>query len=150
VIVRRTRSPEETRSLGRELSRVLVPGDVVCLSGPLGSGKTCLIQGLIRGLGILEKVGSPSFVLVVEYSGALPVRHVVLYRLEGPSEMDGLGLEDLCDGQGIMLVEWGEKAEGRLAYSCHIVLEQGKEDERVISVRFEDPDREQDLLKRLD
>jgi tRNA threonylcarbamoyladenosine biosynthesis protein TsaE len=145
VIVRRTRSPEETRSLGRKLSRALVSGDVVCLSGPLGSGKTCLIQGL----GITEKVGSPSFVLVVEYSGPLPVRHVDLYRLEGPSEMDGLGLEDFCGGEGISLVEWGEKAEDRLAYSGHILLEQGKEDERVISVRLEDPDRERTLLEIL-
>lgn len=149
MIVRHTLSSGETRSLGKTLSRVLVPGDVICLSGPLGSGKTCLIQGLAQGLGISDKVGSPSFVLVAEYSGTLPVRHVDLYRLDSPSEMDSLGLEELCDGQGITLVEWGEKAEGRLAYSCHILLEQGKEDERLIAVRFEDPERERVLLEIL-
>ncbi len=140
-----TRNAEETRALGEKFSQTLRPGDVVSLTGSLGSGKTCLIQGLVQGLGFSGKVGSPSFVLVTEYPGALPVRHVDLYRLDCPSDLDGLGLEDTCDSYSVTLVEWGEKAEGRLPYSCRIFLEQGGENERRISMQFEDPERERNL-----
>ncbi len=144
-----TRNAEETRALGKRLSRALKPGDAVSLTGPLGSGKTCLIQGLVRGLGYSGKVGSPSFVLVTEYPASLPVQHVDLYRLGSPSDLDGLGWEELFDDHGVTLVEWGEKAEGRFPCSCRIILEQERENERRISVQFEDPERERNLSKVL-
>lgn len=143
-----TRSPDETQSLGRRLAQLLLPGEVVSLTGPLGSGKTCLIQGLCRGLGIEDRVGSPSFILVREHSGKMPVHHVDLYRLHTSQDMDSIGLEDLCDGRGVVLVEWGEKAEGRLAFSCFIRLEPQGASERRIEVSFLDPAREKGLLER--
>jgi tRNA threonylcarbamoyladenosine biosynthesis protein TsaE len=145
VITWLTRNAEETRALGKKLSRALKPGDAVSLTGPLGSGKTCLIQGLVRGLGFHGKVGSPSFVLVTEYPASIPVQHVDLYRLDGPSDLDSLGWEDLFDDHCLTLVEWGEKAEGRFPCSCRIFLEQEGEDERRITVQFEDSERERNL-----
>lgn len=144
-----TRNAEETRALGKKLSRALKPGDAVSLTGPLGSGKTCLIQGLVRGLGFHGKVGSPSFVLVTEYPASIPVLHVDLYRLDGPSDLDSLGWEDLFDDHCLTLVEWGEKAEGRFPCSCRIFLEQEGEDERRVTVQFEDSERERNLSKVL-
>src|SRR5579884_3681753 len=98
----RTRSPEETRGVGEALGRVLRragPGTVVALVGPLGAGKTCLVQGLARGLGVSGYVRSPTFTLVHEHAGPVPLYHVDLYRLR-PAEADALGLDELVDGPG--------------------------------------------------
>lgn len=141
------RSPDETQALGRRLATLLLPGEVVSLTGPLGSGKTCFIQGLCQGLGVEDRVGSPSFILVREHSGKMPVHHVDLYRLQTSRDLDSIGLEDLCDGQGVVVVEWGEKAEGRLAFSCVIRLEPQGESERRIEMSFQDPAREKGLLE---
>jgi tRNA threonylcarbamoyladenosine biosynthesis protein TsaE len=100
VISFATRNAEETRALGRRLSQALRPGDVVSLTGPLGSGKTCLIQGLCQNLKIGVKVSNLSFVIWAKLEGRLPVRHVNLYWLRGPSDSEGLGLKELWDGQG--------------------------------------------------
>lgn len=105
----RTGSPEETRALGAALGRVLrdqdARGAVVGLAGPLGSGKTCFVQGLARGLGTGGYVRSPTFTLVHEYPGPLPLHHVDLYRI-GPAEADALGLEEILEGDGVTAVEW--------------------------------------------
>jgi tRNA threonylcarbamoyladenosine biosynthesis protein TsaE len=103
-----TRSPEETRKVGEALAGLLVPGDVVSLTGDLGAGKTCLVQGAVRGLGIDEPVASPTFVLVREYRGGqLPVYHLDVYRLDRLQEVIDLGFEDLLDPEGVVFVEWG-------------------------------------------
>ncbi len=110
----RTRSPEETRGVGEALGRVLRragPGTVVALVGPLGAGKTCLVQGLARGLGVSGYVRSPTFTLVHEHAGPVPLYHVDLYRLR-PAEADALGLDELVDGPGVTAIEWAEHAEG--------------------------------------
>lgn len=101
-------SPEETRRLGRLLGEAAWPGEVLLLVGELGSGKTCLVQGLAQGLGIAEKVVSPSFVLVREYRGRLPLYHIDFYRLE-LAEIVELGLEEYLRGDGVAAVEWAEK-----------------------------------------
>lgn len=80
-------------------------GAVVALTGPLGSGKTCFVQGLARGLGAGGYVRSPTFMLVHEYPGPLPLHHVDLYRI-GPAEVDALGLEEILEGDGVTAVEW--------------------------------------------
>jgi len=149
VISFATRNAEETQALGRRLSQALKPGDVVSLTGPLGSGKTCLIQGLCQGLGVSAKVGSPSFVLVIEYEGKCPVQHIDLYRIQTSAELDGLGLEEACDPSAIALVEWGEKGEKHLIYSCRISLDPEGESGRRIEVRFLNPEREGDLSDSL-
>jgi len=107
-----TASADETERLGAGLAAGLAAGDVLVLSGPLGSGKTRFVAGLARGLGVRSRVRSPSFTLLNEYRGALPLHHLDLYRLEG-GDVDGLGLEELVD-EGALAVEWGEKLPGWL------------------------------------
>ena len=106
----RTNSAEETRALGEQLSGRLGPGSVIALIGDLGSGKTTLVQGICRGLGVTGIVNSPSFTLVNEYRGRWPVYHLDCYRLEGTEDLLGLGCEEYFYGDGICLVEWAEKA----------------------------------------
>ena len=109
-----TRSVEETRALGEQLGRdVLVPGDVVVLSGELGAGKTALAQGVGRGLGVDGPVVSPTFTLVREYQGRHPLCHVDLYRLEWVQELHELGIEEHLD-DSVTLIEWGEMAASAL------------------------------------
>jgi tRNA threonylcarbamoyladenosine biosynthesis protein TsaE len=105
-----SRSVEETRALGEELGRdVLRAGDVVILSGELGTGKTALAQGVGRGLGVDGPVVSPTFTLVRQYEGRIPLCHVDVYRLERVSEFHELGIEEQLD-ESVTLIEWGEVA----------------------------------------
>ncbi len=106
-----TRSPEETRDVGAALARLLSPGDVVSLTGDLGAGKTCLVQGAAGALGVTAPVTSPSFVLVREYRGTMPVHHVDVYRLDRMQEVIDLGFEDLLDAPGVVFIEWGSAIE---------------------------------------
>ena len=105
-----SRSAEETRRLGSSLGRALRAGDVVAVSGELGAGKTCLVQGIARGLDVSPEVPvtSPTFTLVGEYAGRLPLRHADFYRVESYARLVGAGFEDLLDGQGVLVVEWPE------------------------------------------
>ena len=103
-----TSSAEETRKLGAALAELLVPGDVISLTGDLGAGKTCLVQGAARALGVEEQVASPTFVLVREYRGDVPIHHLDVYRLERLQEVLDLGFEDLLDPSGVMFIEWGD------------------------------------------
>jgi tRNA threonylcarbamoyladenosine biosynthesis protein TsaE len=106
-----TSSPEETDAAGGRLGATLGPGDVVALSGELGAGKTVFVQGLVRALGVTTPATSPTFVLVNEYRGRLPVHHVDAYRTESLAELRDLGLEELMDGEGVTVIEWGERLE---------------------------------------
>jgi tRNA threonylcarbamoyladenosine biosynthesis protein TsaE len=105
-----THRPEETQDFGRRLGKIAQSGDVILLVGKLGAGKTCLTQGIAWGLGIKEYAASPSFVLVRELYGRLPLYHVDFYRLENLEEIAELGLDEYFYGQGITVVEWAEKA----------------------------------------
>ena len=111
-----SRSPEQTRELGRALGAALEPGDVIALTGPLGAGKTCLVQGIARGLGVPERIPvvSPTFTLVGEYPGRIPLRHADFYRVEGERRLDDAGFPDLLDGRGILVVEWAERVPSAL------------------------------------
>jgi tRNA threonylcarbamoyladenosine biosynthesis protein TsaE len=105
-----TRSVDETRGLGARLGDALLrPGDVVVLSGPLGSGKTAFAQGVARGLGVTDPVVSPTFTIVREYMGRVPLAHVDLYRLERLQELHDLGFDEILDDR-VTLVEWGDAA----------------------------------------
>ena len=101
--------PAETRRIGERLARLFEPGDVVLLRGELGAGKTCLAQGIGRGLRVAEAVKSSSFVLVNEYAGRLRVYHADLFRLNAPEEVADLALEENAR-EGLLLVEWPERA----------------------------------------
>jgi len=102
--------PEETQKLGRHIGQLALPGDVFLLVGDLGSGKTCLTQGIAWGLGIEEYTMSPSFVIMRELYGRLPLYHIDLYRLDRIEESLDLGLDDYLYGGGVCVVEWAEKA----------------------------------------
>ena len=104
-----TKSPEGTQALGRRLGAEAMSGDLILLSGELGSGKTTLAQGVAWGLEIQGYAHSPTFVLVNEYKGRLTLYHVDLYRLDDPGEMAELGIEEMLTG-GVCIVEWAEKA----------------------------------------
>jgi tRNA threonylcarbamoyladenosine biosynthesis protein TsaE len=137
-----TRAPEETRKLGEALAGLLVPGDVVSLTGDLGAGKTCLVQGVARGLGIEEPVASPTFVLVREYRGGhLPVYHLDVYRLDRLQEVIDLGFEDLLDPEGVVFVEWGSVIDALLPDSFLEVelTVPGEDDDRQLSVAARGP-----------
>ena len=112
----RTATAEDTRAAGAQLATVLQPHDVVVLTGELGAGKTTLVQGIARGLGATEHVASPTFTLVREYtSGRVPLAHVDLYRLEREQEVIDLALDELEDGERVLLVEWGDPVADLLA-----------------------------------
>lgn len=104
-----TRSPEETRVLGEAIGRRLDGGELILLSGPLGAGKTTLVQGLARGLGIWTPIQSPSFVLERLHQGRLLLRHLDFYRL-GSSDIDESGFLDSGGDQDVTVIEWAERA----------------------------------------
>ena len=108
-------SETETRRLGERLGRVLGKGDVVLLFGTLGAGKTALVQGLARGLGVPRerRVASPTFTLVNEHPGRVPLYHVDLYRIDDAGELEEIGLREYLEGQGVTVIEWAERL-GRL------------------------------------
>jgi tRNA threonylcarbamoyladenosine biosynthesis protein TsaE len=109
LIVIDTSSPEETGILGEKLGSILRAGDMICLYGGLGAGKTCFAQGIARGLGIEDTVTSPTFTLINEYYGRLPFYHMDVYRLDSVMEMDDLGYEEYFYSGGVILIEWAEK-----------------------------------------
>lgn len=103
-----SRSPAQTRRLGAQIAKQLKPGDVVALTGAIGAGKTTFVKGLAQGLGVpADAVSSPSFVLVREYSGRIPLYHADLFRLEGLPEAMTVGLEEYYEAQGVTVIEWG-------------------------------------------
>ena len=108
------RNAEATRALAAEIARRAVSGTVIALSGDLGAGKTCFIQGLASGLGVQGAVTSPTFIMIAEYAGRLPLYHVDLYRTASLGEIRGLGLDEMLDGAGVTAIEWAEKAEALL------------------------------------
>lgn len=117
------RSPEETRRLATALSPVLRPGDVVSLSGDLGAGKTTFVQGLAAGIGVIEQVTSPTFILMKEYHGGrYPLMHLDVYRLERAQEVIDLGYDEYLDPSYIVVVEWGNVIEPMLPEE-HLLVE---------------------------
>jgi tRNA threonylcarbamoyladenosine biosynthesis protein TsaE len=102
-------SPEETRDIGARLGKLAEAGDIFLLIGELGTGKTCLTQGIARGLDIKDDALSPSFVIMRELYGRLPLYHIDLFRLERLEEIEELGLDDYLYGSGVCVVEWAER-----------------------------------------
>jgi tRNA threonylcarbamoyladenosine biosynthesis protein TsaE len=130
-----SRSPAETLDLGRRIGALVPEGSVLSLEGGLGAGKTLLAKGICKGLGVSEEVVSPSFILVEEYIGVLPVLHFDLYRLERVQEVLDLGLFDAVDGRNIIVIEWGDKLPaGMLRIDIRIVLRITGSEDREISI----------------
>ena len=135
-----TRAPDETRDVGAALAGLMGPGDVVSLTGDLGAGKTAFVQGAARALGVTEPVTSPTFVLVREYRGDVPIRHVDVYRLQRVQEVLDLGFEDLVDAGGVAFIEWGDVVEALLPDShIRVELRAGDDDHRTIGVSGRGP-----------
>ncbi len=105
---------EEALALGERIGKLLWPGAVVGLSGPLAAGKTTLAKGIAKGLGVDDEVTSPTFSLICEYSGRLPLYHMDLYRLSSYEEFLDLGAEELICSGGVCLIEWHERVPGAL------------------------------------
>lgn len=109
-----TASPEDTRELGASIAAILRLGDVVSLTGDLGAGKTTLVQGAARGLGATDPVLSPTFTLVREYDGPVPIYHLDVYRLERLQDVTDLGFEEMVDGDRVVFIEWGDAIDAML------------------------------------
>jgi tRNA threonylcarbamoyladenosine biosynthesis protein TsaE len=103
-------TPQETEQLGSLLGRMLAKGDIIALSGELGTGKTTLVRGIARGIGLKEgEVASPSFTLVNEYEGPLRLFHIDLYRLEDEKELIGIDYEEYLKADGVVVIEWADR-----------------------------------------
>jgi tRNA threonylcarbamoyladenosine biosynthesis protein TsaE len=129
-------SPEQTQKFGAGIGELCLPGDVFLLVGSLGAGKTCLTQGIAWGLGIKEYAASPSFVVVRELYGRLPLYHVDLYRLDHIEEIVELGLDDYLYGNGVCVVEWAEKGLSALPVE-HLLIQINylSDDERKLQLK---------------
>ena len=135
-IILKTKSSAQTVKLGKAIGRLLGPGQVVALIGDLGAGKTTFTKGLSSGLGVkdLSTVRSPSFVLIREYEGRIPVYHFDLYRLDNLDQVEGLGYEEYFYGQGLTIIEWADKIKDLLPEEYLIVeLSLADEDKTVNS-----------------
>ena len=139
----KTHSPEETQAIGEQIGRKLKPGDVIALIGDLGAGKTCLTQGIARGVRIApdQIVNSPSYILINEYEGKIPIYHIDLYRLQHIDEILDLGLDEYLEGDGICVIEWADRMLELLPENAiHIQLAWEDESTRTIEVRNSGPD----------
>ena len=108
ALVARTVSVGETRDLGAALAALAQPGDLLLLAGDLGAGKTAFAQGFGAGLGVAEPITSPTFTLAQQYKGRLTMHHLDVYRLDQLGEVAELGLSELLDDEGVVLIEWGD------------------------------------------
>lgn len=138
----KTQSPEETFEFAKSFARELVGGDIICLSGEMGVGKTLFAQGLAKGLGIEENVTSPTFTVVNEYTNAdIPFYHFDAYRIEDPDEMYEIGFDEYLFSGGICLIEWPEMVEELIPENrIRITIERGGDPakDRVIKIERTD------------
>ena len=145
-----SRSPENTRQIGKKLGAHAQPGQIFLLVGDLGAGKTCLSQGVLWGLGTDEYARSPTFVMVAQYPGRLTMYHVDLYRLGTPDELPDLGLDEYLFGDGVCIVEWADRAPGLFREDhLRIQIEHLGETERRLTFSISAPDYA-DLLNALE
>ncbi|OGQ22565.1 MAG: tRNA (adenosine(37)-N6)-threonylcarbamoyltransferase complex ATPase subunit type 1 TsaE [Deltaproteobacteria bacterium RIFCSPLOWO2_02_FULL_44_10] len=116
-------SPEQTKNFARKVAALLKPRDIVILRGELGAGKTLFVQGLAEGLGVSdpELVRSPTFTLIHEYQGKLPLFHFDFYRLENVQEALALGLDEYFEGEGVSVIEWGNKFPTVLPERAYVI-----------------------------
>ncbi|OUN98887.1 tRNA (adenosine(37)-N6)-threonylcarbamoyltransferase complex ATPase subunit type 1 TsaE [Pseudoflavonifractor sp. An44] len=132
-----THSPEETRALGRTLAQALQGGAVVAFTGDLGAGKTAFVSGMAEGLGIEERVTSPTFTIVNEYEGGrLPLFHFDMYRLGSADELFHIGWEDYLARNGVCAVEWSENVDEALdGDTIRVDISRGEDDNtRIITI----------------
>jgi tRNA threonylcarbamoyladenosine biosynthesis protein TsaE len=131
-----TKSEQETENLGCALGKSLKPGTVVAYYGDLGAGKTAFTRGLARGLGVHDRVTSPTYTIVNEYSGRIPLFHFDMYRLDSSEELFDIGWEDYLSRGGVLAVEWSERVEDALEDPIVVRLEKDPQepDHRKITI----------------
>lgn len=116
-----TSSAEETIELGKKIGSFLKKGDIIALQGTLAAGKTTITKGIALSLGIEDNITSPTFCLISEYYGKMPMYHMDVYRLEGSDDFANLGTEDMLYGDGVSLIEWSEKIMDELPRKTIII-----------------------------
>lgn len=121
TISRITHSPEETIELGRLIGTKVKPGDIIALKGTLAAGKTTITKGIAQSLNIQEDITSPTYTLVGEYYGKIPLYHMDMYRIESIEEFEMLGIDHLLFGNGVSVIEWSERIEEYLPEE-HIII----------------------------
>jgi tRNA threonylcarbamoyladenosine biosynthesis protein TsaE len=146
-----TDPPRQTQVLGRLIARHAAAGDIVCLSGDLGSGKTVLTKGICAGLGVrAQTVTSPTFVLLNRYDGRIPVFHFDLYRINAPLDLAAIGYEEYLFDDGISVIEWADKLGCLLPREyLHVELRVQRENRRAITLRAKG-NRYVRLLEKID
>ena len=130
-----TNSPSETEAVGAALARVLQPGTIIAYRGDLGAGKTAFTRGLARGLGVTERVTSPTYTIVNEYlGGKMPLFHFDMYRLGSEDELFDIGWDDYLERGGVCAVEWSENVWGAMEDAIVITISRLAEDVRKIEI----------------
>ncbi len=143
------RNEEETLEFGRMIGKNMEEGILVCLNGDLGAGKTCLTKGIAQGLEIEEDVTSPTFILVEEYEGRLPLYHFDVYRIDDPEELYFIGFEEYLGKEAVVIIEWSSRIEEILPIErLDIDISRTGEDEREITLSAVG-ETAQALLRRL-
>lgn len=104
-----TTSADETISLGKKIGSLLQKGDIIAMQGTLAAGKTTITKGIAQALGVKDTITSPTFCLISEYEGKMPLYHMDVYRLDGAEDFANLGTEDMLYGEGVSIIEWSEK-----------------------------------------
>lgn len=116
-----THTPEETIELGKKIGSKLKKGDVIAMQGTLAAGKTTITKGIAQALGISDTITSPTFCLISEYYGKMPLYHMDVYRLEGGEDFVNLGTDDMIYGDGVSIIEWSEKIMDELPSKTIII-----------------------------
>lgn len=142
---------KETESFGLKLGSLLMPGDILCLNGDLGAGKTTMTQSIGKGLGVDDYITSPTFTLINEYKGRIWVYHFDVYRLENVEDLYDIGFDEYFYGHGVCIIEWAEKIEKLLPEDRIVIdIKKGKgTDERILYISGQGS-RYKEIIKELD
>lgn len=145
-----TKKAEETKELGVILGKLLVSGDLLFLSGDLGSGKTLFVRGITKGLNSAELATSPTFALIHRYEGDLPLYHLDLYRLRSREELRALALEEILEEEAAVVLEWGDLAKENLPSDfLEVFFQRGETDNSRRLIFSPRGERYQELIRRL-
>lgn len=130
-----TKSAEETIELGRKIGKLLEQGDVIAMQGTLAAGKTTITKGIAEALGVKDTITSPTFCLISEYEGKMPLYHMDVYRLDAGEDFVNLGTDDMIYGNGVSIIEWSEKIMEELPKKTIILkLEPQEDGSRIITI----------------
>ena len=130
-----TKTAEETIELGKKIGNLLTKGDVIAMQGTLAAGKTTITKGIAQALGVKETITSPTFCLISEYEGKMPLYHMDVYRLDGGEDFINLGTDDMIYGEGVSIFEWSEKIMDALPSKTIILkLEPQEDGSRIITI----------------